>query len=603
MKRKRNLTAGALAFLIALSLTLPAFAANAWESDVGLTVAYGQTEARSMLDMINAFRTGDEAFYWASDNATKVNAKGEPLVYSYALEEIAMQRAAEIALSFSHTRPDGTLSLYTAFASDGTESWGENIAAGSSTASATFKQWREDDDDYSGQGHRRNMLNANFAAVGVGHVAVNGTHYWAQEFSYDTDSFPATAADDTQRSVTVTIASSQMRSAGDLTASPDSLSVAAGADAVAPVVSASILLQDAWPGRQTSVTVAPTWSSGDESVFTVSGQTITGLKAGSANLYGAALGETISVPVTVTGGEQPLSAQIYGNSLTLNGTIGVNFYLTLPQALKSDAAAYVTLNGEKRLIKDASHGGITGDPSGDYYAFTWTVPAKKMNDVVTLQVYSGKDIPYLLLDGNGVDYTDGYSYSVAAYLRKARETYSSGALRELADAMSDYGALAQMFFKHDTDKAAVVSDAIADVSAESFAPYEPQITVTENAGVSYVGSNLRLESETSLRHYFRLDIGRTLDDYEITLDGSPVTPTLYAEGYCAEVPDIAAKDLGQSHALEIRLKSGGDALTIENYSALSYGWKALHGSRDDNLRNLVKGLYLYCQKAQAYFAE
>ena len=35
--------------------------------------------------------------------------------------------------------------------------------------------WREDEEDYNGQGHRRNMLNENFTAIGMGHVYYNGT--------------------------------------------------------------------------------------------------------------------------------------------------------------------------------------------------------------------------------------------------------------------------------------------------------------------------------------------------------------------------------------------------------------------------------------------
>ena len=35
---------------------------------------------------------------------------------------------------------------------------GENIAAGNKTGSKTFLQWKEDNENYNGQGHRRNML-------------------------------------------------------------------------------------------------------------------------------------------------------------------------------------------------------------------------------------------------------------------------------------------------------------------------------------------------------------------------------------------------------------------------------------------------------------
>ena len=306
---------------------------------------FGQTEARSMLDMVNAFRTGDEAYYWNESNTAQTPSKGEPLVYSYALEEIAMQRAAEIALSFSHTRPDGT-SCFSATASDGTRSWGENIAAGSATASGAFKQWREDEDDYSGQGHRRNMLKQDFAAIGIGHVVLNGTHYWAQEFSYSTDSAPATAAEDAARTVAIEAASGQMQSVGDLTASQSEMTLQAGQSASLPTVSVSVTLSGAWPGRATTVNVNPVWTSGDASVCAVDGQQVSGVAAGTAVLTGAALGKTVSVSVTVSGaGNEP--TPVYAISRAepdkTNGTLSVT--LSNPGAATL-AVSYFDANGQ-----------------------------------------------------------------------------------------------------------------------------------------------------------------------------------------------------------------------------------------------------------------
>ena len=220
MKLKQKATAMLLALFMALTPLFPAFAADGGETEIIVTPTFGQTDARSMLDMINTFRTGDEAFYWNETNTGYVTSKGEPLAYSYALEEIAMQRAAEVALSFSHTRPDGT-SCFTATSYDilsSVQSWGENIAAGSSTAEGAFKQWREDNDKYSGQGHRRNMLNPEYSVVGIGHVTLNGTHYWVQEFGFEQDLAPATTALDTQRATSVTVSAARLANVGSMTA-------------------------------------------------------------------------------------------------------------------------------------------------------------------------------------------------------------------------------------------------------------------------------------------------------------------------------------------------------------------------------------------------
>ena len=194
-----------LVVFILISLIIPscltAFAADT--VTISLEVKYGQTEARAMLDMINSFRTGSEAWYWNESNTEKIYKNNlSKLNYDYGLEEIAMQRAAEIAVSFSHTRPDGS-SCFTAKSKSGHTSYGENIAYGYSSASSVFVAWREDNDKYSGQGHRRNMLNEGFTQVGIGHAVVNGKHYWVQEFGYSSTGTAKTSAEDGYKTVKI----------------------------------------------------------------------------------------------------------------------------------------------------------------------------------------------------------------------------------------------------------------------------------------------------------------------------------------------------------------------------------------------------------------
>ena len=178
-----------------------------------ITVTYGQSEARSMRDMINKFRTGSDAWYWASDDTSKVTCSGlSELTYDYNLEKIAMLRAAEIAVSFSHTRPDGT-DCFSAVGEIG-YSWnalGENIAYGwgsFNTAAEVMEAWKETNESYSGQGHRRNMLSGNFNRVAVGFAKYNGRNYWVQEFSYSTSPVSETTAVNGVKNVGVKVADS-----------------------------------------------------------------------------------------------------------------------------------------------------------------------------------------------------------------------------------------------------------------------------------------------------------------------------------------------------------------------------------------------------------
>ena len=226
--------AAILGFALAGTSSTKAYAATNYNVDI--TVKYGQTEARSMLNQVNSFRKSADAWYWNQANTQKLKQNLSGLTYDYNLEKVAMKRAAEIAFSYSHTRPNGQ-AWNTAYAELGYKykACAENIAAGYTSASSVFTGWREDNYKYSGQGHRRNILGSNYKYIGIGHAYYNGTHYWVQEFSDTKGSTTATTASDVSKKVTVSTSSSKLSSIS-FTTSPTSLSVAKKASVSAPTV-------------------------------------------------------------------------------------------------------------------------------------------------------------------------------------------------------------------------------------------------------------------------------------------------------------------------------------------------------------------------------
>lgn len=136
-----------------------------------------------MLNDINAFRTGPDAWYWNTGNLGKKYPKCGELKWDNNLEEIAKVRAKEISRVFSHVRPNGRICFTTE--SNGVHTWGENIAKGETSAAQVFQDWQENNNLYAGQGHRRNMLNSKFKTIGIAHyVDSQGMSYWVQEFGY-----------------------------------------------------------------------------------------------------------------------------------------------------------------------------------------------------------------------------------------------------------------------------------------------------------------------------------------------------------------------------------------------------------------------------------
>ena len=298
-KTKRILAALMTVILIAASGVIPV---SAGTLTVNVRGKYGQTEARSMLSGINQFRTGSEAWEWNPDNTTRtVYNDLKPLEYDYQLERTAMQRAMEIALSFSHTRPSGQ-SCFTAYYDDNNGIRGENIAAGSSvyaTAESVLEGWKETNYPYEGQGHRRSMLSPGFTAVGIGHVYYNGYHYWVQEFSSQKSGKSKTAAANDTRTVAVEVNTSYISSIS-LKADQSSYTIGQGKIAALPTVKAQIHVMDEWPGYTASPVEAElNWKVSDTSIAVISGGSLKGVKGGSTTLTGTALGKKITIPVKV----------------------------------------------------------------------------------------------------------------------------------------------------------------------------------------------------------------------------------------------------------------------------------------------------------------
>ncbi|MCQ2443764.1 MAG: CAP domain-containing protein, partial [Oscillospiraceae bacterium] len=134
-----------IALLLALFLAVsnavtPAFAEDSNLETVIVTAKYGQTEARKMLQMINDFRTGNDAWCRNMDNEIVPITGLEPLVYDYTLEQYAMQRAMEIAIYWGHQRPDGTMCESISVSR---QLHGENIAGGQTSAEKAFVAWQE----------------------------------------------------------------------------------------------------------------------------------------------------------------------------------------------------------------------------------------------------------------------------------------------------------------------------------------------------------------------------------------------------------------------------------------------------------------------------
>ena len=286
-----------------------------------------------------------------------------------------------------------------------------------------------------------------------------------------------------------------------------------------------------------------------------------------------------------------VGAELYGYTLSLDGDIGINFYMELSDAVakSSTAKMHFTIpkNGDPDT-KDIKVSEATQVEMGGktYYVFKCQVAAKEMTSDITAQI----------IDGDKHGELDTYSVKeYADYLiAHAEENEEWEKAVPLVKALLNYGAYTQIYFDKNPGMLANVG-----LTEEEKALGEVTVNVSDYdvsglpAGVTFGGATLSLKSETTLSLYFKSDSTLTF-----SCDGYKVETVKNGEYQVARIRGIKSAHIGDMLTLKV---NGIEAVT---YSPLNYIKEALNGGTDDvNLQNAVKALYLYWDAAQAYFSE
>ena len=202
------------------------------------------------------------------------------------------------------------------------------------------------------------------------------------------------------------------------------------------------------------------------------------------------------------------SSHLCGHSITIDGSIGVNFYMTLGDNVLSNAdTAYMqfTVNGKTQKVKISE-----ASRAEDYYIFRCNVVAKEMTDTITAQIYLSEGNP----DG------DAYTYTVrdyAVYILDHQSVYGK-AVVDVVNEMLNYGAAAQIYFNYNTSDLAnsVVNDSnkpsmfegaykfidvLSRITYRDFGTYNDEF-VTTVGDVKLSMASLSLKSTLTLKLYF-----------------------------------------------------------------------------------------------------
>ncbi|MBO4839187.1 MAG: hypothetical protein J5493_07470 [Lachnospiraceae bacterium] len=287
------------------------------------------------------------------------------------------------------------------------------------------------------------------------------------------------------------------------------------------------------------------------------------------------------------------TVQINGMTLSLEGKLGIQFYITAPE---SAATATLVFHGQKEstvtaeLIRDAEHG--YNESNGQFRLAYVNIAMKEMTCPVTLSVFDTEgNALEMIRVSTGESVGTSFDYKVVDWANTIIATSSSEKSIRMAKALLHFGGAAQNYFDFNLENFANPENYLADEAA-ALEP-DPALTriVPEGQTAGYQNFSLNLEGDTQLRIYFSKKVTACDENgkaYKVVKSGSK---------YYISIPDIAGVDLDKMFIVKVPKTSPKFEF---QFSALSYA-NAIFSSSNEATADLARALYLYNQAAENYF--
>ena len=301
--------------------------------------------------------------------------------------------------------------------------------------------------------------------------------------------------------------------------------------------------------------------------------------------------QPVSEDITLTA-DWEASASIKGASLTLDGKIGINFYVYLPEGSISSGMKAVMSGVEGNTEVTVNEECLTNQEN--VYQFTYRLSSKDLDDAVTLHFEDTQGQTQSLIyyqTGAPVD-NNTYSYAIEDYIQTVQDGTYTDELKALVNALQDFGSYSALYFDG-VPVGTVHADDLNAITADSLSDKKVSIS-GEDADITLSGFSLVLDSETTIKLYFKARI--LLEGKNLTCDEGTLQADNYngQNGYFVRLDNISAQQLDKTYTVKI----GGYTIQC---SALSYAYATLYQNKDEVMMNVVKAMTVYSHAAHAYF--
>lgn len=291
---------------------------------------------------------------------------------------------------------------------------------------------------------------------------------------------------------------------------------------------------------------------------------------------------------------------VYGYQVVINGNFDLKYYIDLSKEAANDTDAYIEFKVGDRIQKVKQR-----ETSNGHYVYTCEVPVAQIGDKVTATLYY-KDKSYVLTQYSVKDYLNAIVQN-----KDKKEEYCKAT--DIASAILNYGARAQLYFGYKTDS--LVNSALSDAEikkVDSILVQDIKNAITnmesgnlENNDFKYYGASLVCKSDTGMKLYFENKNSLSLKEIEKKYDISvkdckkQVSKSINGNMICITINDLNATELDDNFDVQITNKQNSSQSISVSTSPYIYIKKSMD-SGNAKLINLSKAMYWYSQKAMEY---